>query len=396
MKKILILVIAVIMAILLTGCGGDNIVPKKVNAAIVIGTHANGGGVPIYSEELVDSVRSVCLTYGHISMVSSEGSPAVIGDYDIPEPAKDGLSEAKLQHIVEEYVTQLLPLIANHTATSEEVDTIEAITLAARTLTGIEGEKHMIVCDSGLSTTGYLNFAASDILHSSPDAIIEELTKKQAIPSLDEVNVVWIGLGDVSLPQETLSAKEKDNLRTIWQGILEESGASVKFSSALPAGAKEGLPYVTPVPVEGVRSVSVLSEPITLDDTQVGFIGDTAQYRDSKTAIETLTPVAQALKEAPQMKILIVGTTATGREDFCRKLSEDRALTVKSTLIDLGVDENQILKAVGLGFHDPWHVDDRNGNGYLIESLAVENRKVVILDAYGEGVSKILEEAMVH
>lgn len=394
MKKVLIF-LAVLTVILLTGCG-ENDTPKKVNAAIVIGTHANGGGVPVYSEELVDSVRSVCLTYGHISIVSSEGSPAVIGDYDIPEPAKDGLSEAKLQHIAEEYVGQFLSMIANHAATSEEVDTIEAITLAARTLTGIEGEKYLIVCDSGLSTAGYLNFSTSNILHSSPEAVKEELTAKNAIPALDGVNVVWIGLGDVSLPQETLSAKEKDNLRAIWQGILEAAGtSSVTFSSALPVQAKEGLPHVTPVPVEGVHSVSVFPEPVTLDDTQVGFIGDTAQYRDPEQAIEALTPVAEALSMAPEAKILIIGTTATGDETFCQQLSEDRCAAVKATLLELGVDDAQ-MQTIGLGFHDPWHVEDCNEDGSLIESLAVRNRKVLIMDAYGEGVSEIFEGTMVH
>ena len=66
---------------------------------------------------------------------------------------------------------------------------------------------------------------------------------------------------------------------------------------------------------------------------------------------------------------------------------EQRAETVLKILVELGVPESQ-LTAIGLGDDDPWHLDDFDVHGNYIESLASQNRKVLLLDAGSDEAKK--------
>ena len=128
----------------------------------------------------------------------------------------------------------------------------------------------------------------------------------------------------------------------------------------------------------------VFEVPFEINETQVQFVMESAEFLDKNQAKSAVKPVADAINNAPGHAILIAGTTATdGKQESCVKLSLKRAEAVKGLLMDAyHVSESQI-KVVGLGYEaDPFERgQDRDPNGNFVESEARKNRRVVILDA---------------
>ena len=68
-------------------------------------------------------------------------------------------------------------------------------------------------------------------------------------------------------------------------------------------------------------------------------------------------------------------------------LSLARAEAVKETLVDLGVNEENLF-SVGLGsVNDPWHIYGAGCDG----AVASSNRKVVLLDKESETARSIID-----
>lgn len=79
---------------------------------------------------------------------------------------------------------------------------------------------------------------------------------------------------------------------------------------------------------------------------------------DSKSVVEDISKI---LKEYPTLNFEIAGhTDSRGNDDLNKKISQDRANSVKNLLISFGIDENRI-KAVGYGEEFPIAKDDENG-----------------------------------
>ena len=92
------------------------------------------------------------------------------------------------------------------------------------------------------------------------------------------------------------------------------------------------------------------------------------------------------LNAHPENTVYIIGTTASGNEDFCHQLSGKRAEVVRDVLIEMGIPAER-MQAVGLGFRDPWHLTDIDAEGNWIEKNAACNRKVMIVDQSSEEAS---------
>ena len=127
---------------------------------------------------------------------------------------------------------------------------------------------------------------------------------------------------------------------------------------------------------------------IVLDNTSVRFIGNTAEFVDCEEASSVLERYAQVLLDHPNNKVYVIGTTATGSMDFCNELSVSRANTVCKALISYGVPESQLIP-LGMGYEDPWHIDDVDDNGKRIEKYACQNRKVLIVDVNSDDAAKL-------
>ncbi len=397
-RRFVLMVTAVFMMLVLAGCGGsDN---DEIALAVVCGTTSNEPDVSVISNSIKDTIYNTCYSYGSVAFISCDGSPKVVYQTTIPRPDKSGLSENKKKTIATGYTNQLLKEKARVRSVTPEVDTLEAVNCAAKVLSGsgMSADKILIVQNSGLSTAGYLDFTQG-LLYADIEDIVTALKGAKAIPDLTGVHVICMYTAQTALPQEQLSEAQKQKLEDIWYAIYAEAGAaSIEFTSDMSSDLPDSdLPYVSVVDVEErsievsvedvIRPVSITIEQpietIILDNTQVRFVGDKAVFVDKDEASRVLEQYADLLLDHPDNEVYIIGTTATGDRGFCEKLSIARAEAVKEVLCSFGVAGSQ-MKTVGLGYEDPWHIDDLDSNGSQIEEYACKNRKVLIVDINSE------------
>lgn len=146
--------------------------------------------------------------------------------------------------------------------------------------------------------------------------------------------------------------------------------------------------YEYPDPVEYNEEDELnFNEPLILTENKIKFHGDSDKYVDEQAAIEVLQPVIVYMNKYPEFKLLLVGSTAgdsVGRNSI--NLSKARAEAVKNTLVQSGINEENIV-TIGLGGGDPWHIPNAGTTG----EDAAKNRKVVMLDYESEDTKHLLE-----
>lgn len=398
MKKIYrvisLLLIAVLTAVCLSGCKNNKGADPPTNLAIVSGNHSNAPAPAIHAATIQDAIMSSTLSYGSVCIITADGAPYVAADYQIEAPEKH-LSGAKLEEIAQAQTAQITAVLEENQAVTPEVDTLGAITLAARSLADAQGLKYIIIADSGLATSGYID-CTKNLLQADSQTVIDYLTANKALPELDGTNVVWVGLGDVAGNQAPLTPSNLETLRSIWSGVLYAAGAqTVEFASDLPgstSAANLNLPYVTPVNILQDAPITISFEnPIILDKDKILFLPDTAEFADRDAAEDTLRPIVEYMELHPDFRLLLAGTTATvvGNNESCKRFSLTRAEAVKSLLVEMGAAENQIAGTVGLGFDNDYHIPDLDPDGKR-NSNAPKNRSVILFDADSEKARALL------
>lgn len=388
-SKLLAILPALLLAVL-CGCGGAGQESPPLCLAVVAGVHSNAGGIPLRAEAVTAHLNQAAMTQGEITLIRADGAPAVVCQASIPQLPVSGLSESKQKSIAREYTAQLQTILEGIRAEVPELDTLEAIRLGAAALSGRQGNRVLLVLDTGLATTGYLDFSQG-LLNAAPTAVVEALRQARALPRLDGVTVLWALCGQTAAPQPPLSERDRQALQNIWEQVLLAGGAAeVRFLNDFAVQAPMDLPLVSVVET-GDRSLRVELPMTILSDAQVRFQGDSDDFVDPAGAERALAPVAAQLLAQPDRQAFLVGTTASGRDEArCLDLSRKRAQAVKELLVDrLGVPEGQ-LTCLGLGTRDPWHIEDRDENGQ-VEALAAQNRKVVLLDADSAEAAAIRE-----
>lgn len=372
-KKLLLLILMLGLSTVLTACFNDDEIQLSPTAlALVVGNHSNAQGIPYNSTDISDWVIMATTTFGRATVIGADGDPKTIIDVNIPEQSS-GLSAAKLEAIATSQASEILNVAASWQAETPELDTLTAIFQGVRSLsTSSYDNKVLLIADTGLSTSGVLNFS-QNLLNRDTDDILDYLVSTNNIPDLAGIDVVWIGLGDTAEPQADLTRSQVVKLQEIWEAILMAGNPNtLTFLTTLPDSSFQ---------IDDGPSITTIeaSEDIfyNFGEEYINFVGNSEQFVDEDAAKSALLPVVDDMNTYSNLELLIVGTTASGDTSFCQALSEARALKVKDTLVNLGVDANR-LTTVGLGFSDPWHVDDLE-NGSLTDAASI-NRKVVILD----------------
>lgn len=390
MKKILVLFLMSLISLLFTGCGENK--PQRVSAAIVGGPIMNAPDYPLNAPTLERYLEEVCLSYGKISFVRADGNPQLFYQATIPAPPIEGLSKAKLKARAVNYVQELKGLYSKEaSALSEETDPLEAISLARDTVIHEEGEKIILLMHSGLSTSGYLKWQEG-LLHIKAEAVVEALKERQALPDLRGITVYWLFFGKTAFPQTELSKEELGNLKAVWQAIIEAAGGKLVFSDdPVRNSAPTDLPSVTVVKTGekdlGINyaenTIQKPMESIVLRETELRFYGDSTKLIEEEKARASLQVVAEKLLAAADRSVYVIGTTASGEKEFCKALSQGRAVRVREILEEYGVDSSRMI-SIGLDYENPWHVTDRDAKGNFMESFAKENRTVRIIDQNSE------------
>lgn len=410
MKKhiTLILVCICILVATLSGCGktsADKPSAEKAAVCFVIGGHANSQGLNMNSPLVQDTVYTTVRNYGFVGIVSVDGKPEVLhaASYDIDAKYKNASTD-KLDMDARAKSTGLIAGMQSIAANDPEVDYLEALRLAVRVLSPLEGydSKRIICLGTGLNTTGIMDFS-KNIISADPDVVVSLMEEKSEIPDFAGISVYWQQLGDVAAPQQAMSPAQRANLQQIYGRIVEAGNGSFFYNDIianpvdttldLPAVSPVELPEETPIIFEPAcldeAGDNAFEEPIILTGDQVAFISDKAEYLQPDLALQTLQPIADYLTQRPNVHILLVGTTAGDQDsEGALTLSQSRAEAVRRTLVELGVEADRIT-AVGLGSErDPWHIWGAGYDG----AAAASNRKVVVMDAASDMAASILAD----
>ena len=393
MKRTIWMMLAVLSLVMFTaGCtvASQTTAEAPLHLAVVGADTSNSKELPMTGETMQALLSNLCREGGSLTVVTCEGQPRVLDSQTVEPPASDR-SQSKQQQIIAAEVNQLLAWLDHEAvAATEELDVLKAIQISGRGLAEREGTRVLCIVSTGLSTQGMLDFR-NNLLRADPVAVADGVEAAGELPELAGVRVIWIGLGDSA---QDISAAERDNLEAIWKTLLLCAGASeVTFSAELPGEILEGLPHVSQVPStqpDALQLDDALSNPIVLDSETVQFVGDSAELVDPAAAQVVLQPIADWLVSNPSASLLLVGTTASGTEEGTKALSEQRAARIQETLISMGARAEQ-LQTLGLGFRDPWHVEDLNQDGSL-NANAAANRNVVVMNADSEQAKALLRD----
>lgn len=402
MKKsisiVLVITITLTLCGMLSACTGTTPHSDEPLAlSFVLGIRKNFPGIESNAQSIYDSVLEVCTNYGEVSYAVVEGVPEQTKTLPLQKSEKN-LSDAKIKENAKRNANGIVGSFASLRAKTPEADTLQTIRLSANALkSSAISNKKMVVYDSGLCTTGLLSQLTYNVLATDPDIVVDRLEQLHALPDLNGVDVLWVGLGCVSGEQQTIPDSYRFNLETLWRKIIERAGGSVSFDSTPVTGSEtEGLPIVSVVEFPsddlGLNTVSVSDTAVyKLDKDTCKFIGDKAELVDAAAAQKAVAPFAKYLNLNPKEKVIIAGTTARVGNGDGIELSYQRTQTVKKMLLDLGVKEEQV-ECKGLGCTDNClRVEDHNADGTLNEEMAAQNRAIYIILANSSTAQSLKE-----
>lgn len=142
--------------------------------------------------------------------------------------------------------------------------------------------------------------------------------------------------------------------------------------------------------------------PVDISTEVIRFKPNSYEYVDEAAANAVLAGYVDSFNNYfetyPDGKVYLVGSIAKTASWYVTEteLSQQRADTVRQSLIDLGIDSDKLI-SIGVGINDPWRSDEW-ADGYFNEEIAKTNRRVwVIPDRYEDQVQIILDtEAMIN
>lgn len=384
---------AVLLVALLSGCGGeDNESAQWSDAtcptgssgslAIVLGVRRNSPE-PRLPQGIEELIVGAAKAGEPVVALPVDGEPTLEVEATFESTA--GNEVARKEDLVR-FVQNLREAMSGVRADSPEADPLTALTLAARAA-GDGGT--VLLLDSGLQTTGPLDFRQEGMLEADPTEVADYLQANAVLPDLTGRSVVFGGLGDVAAPQEPLQG-HRENLIEIWTTIARRGGAGCVTVLEEPNtneavrtdGSGRALPPVSEVAVPDPAPIAVedpdtCNEEVLREGGNVRFVPDEARFRDPRAVRDRLRRLARQIKEEGLSAELLGTTSSWGTKEGRLRVSRLRAAAVRDVLVDLGVPADR-LTTRGLGSDSDHHVDDRGPNGELMPGPAARNRSVVI------------------
>lgn len=411
----------------ITGCEQK---PPKDNtpiaSVIVMGNHANSQSFDVQLDATIQKTYS---SFGNVGIIIVDGNPTLLRDDSstgiLGSYSSEYLKKSK-EECEENYTTwsgnyltpqtqKITDALKTHNADDPEVDTLGALCTAEKSLNtigsalGTSTEKEIIIIDTGVCTSGALNFLnpeyqelltyngklwEDETMSSKVFSLIEQLDRQAELPNLEGIRVTWYGLGQVSNPQQALSKLGIQNLQYIWESLLTKAGCPSsteavndgELSTFIPissSGSIECDQYVTPIPW------NTHMEP-EIPEQKIFFRSNLHEYLLSDEETENLLrPYVSVLSNCSDKMILLVGTTS-GWNGGSLELSVARAEKVKKSMTKLGVPEN-CISTIGLGYNLSICQDD-SPDGEFEEFIGKENRSVLILPYNSPKAQEILSQ----
>lgn len=444
MKKNIVKLLLLLMmcALVCTGCGKKNKADnsneatgqadeKPVALVVIAGRHANA---KMYTDQMIKQAsdyirRSFVTTHDNsgytataqVSVIVCDGKPekvdTIVNGEDILTYTSGNITDLNNQkgNLVNALTDFLLSdeLRAN----DPEVDLLSAIGKAQNILEAYpDSEHHILILDTGITTTGALDMTQIKIMETSCDEIVK--TVSDAIPHLDGTYITFAGLGNVAEPQsEIASTQGQDTLEELWSAILKYGNAeltsqlryddsantaTMDYNESNPSSYKE----VSSVTFYNPKDGGVEANPVTIvheekaEEATVtvclqtadlgGFVGDEATFKNKDKAISTLNTLTDDFSKflsETDYKLYVVGSIAKVQpgeagEVKSNHLSQERADAVANLLIsDYGIPSDRIVTIDAGTTKFSWRNADeyKGGSSTQVDSEAQKNRVVAII-----------------
>ncbi|WP_431886649.1 OmpA family protein [Micromonospora wenchangensis] len=347
--------------------------PSGVAMSLAIGARANSP-TPALPDPVVELARSAALKHKGVSVVQVDGRV----DVDLEPQVFDSKAQNpnKYEKDLNRWLDGLRQWVATMRADEPEADVLKALDVAGAQ---VGPGDTVVLVDSGLQTTAPLDFRTRGMLDADPTDVVEFLRRTDALPDLTGRHVLLVGLGDTAPPQAELGVAQRRHVVDIWTAIARAGGASCVDLRQSTNGDRSGIdsPPVSVVPVAASPVFNPCGVTVLPDDGEVGFVPDSATFRDPTGARATLAKLAALLERGTSTVELIGTTSSAGTESGRLTLSRNRARAVETVLRELGVPQERISSR-GVGDNWPDRRPDRGPRGELLPGPAAQNRTVVV------------------
>ena len=372
-RAVLLMALTVGLCTILFGCGqarsdadsDDSPELSRVNCVVAYGKHANSAADVSL---VLDEVESAIKTRGSLAYIRIDGEPQKVGD--TKKFRIDSKNSALVEKEIEGFMQESQEMLTGDEliARAPEVDTMGALALANRVLSEVEAdgvfrnERMVVVCDSGFSTSGLINFAEIGF-SANPDEFAAWARAEGLLPDLSAIDEIrWYCFGDVVAPQEKPAPGVISYMKVFYERVLSECGfnGKVNWIDAVPGAVSPGdvLPEVSVVQIPQPSSFS--GQKIELrDDDGILFEPDEADFVDSESASQTLAQYAAELVEHPYLVVHVTGYTAHAGGNSRHEegeLERLRAEAVKAMLLEGGAQDYQVV--VEEGGEGPYEFND--------------------------------------
>lgn len=411
-KNMSLVVVALLMVIGLTGCGGSEDIQTSnpVNIAFVVGI---ADGETKLNEGIAELATLPANPGTDYAFISVESEPTTIGEPGtIPDLSDCGYTDVMMERVRDGIKADLTDRLESYEPVYPEIDMAAATELGVRTLNAhaVEGRENVLVfyC-GGKSTVGLINMLETPVYELDVEGSVASVAQKMNA-DMSGIDVVWYCCGDYfGSAQPKLSANEKAQMRFFYEQLFMALGAkSVTFKEDLPSngcyhfaetpvscmvveGTVSGLMDLTILEPEIFEEAdeTVLEAPIVIPEEQVRYKPDSAEFLDPDSASAAIQPVADFLLDHPEVNILLYGTCA-GESDseYTLWLGKARAESVKTALVEADVDANRIVAVTVRAVDDPYY---QFGLGTGAEASV--NRKTVMIDMSTELAQQIMSNA---
>ena len=353
-KKILCTVF-LIFGLLLTGC--DRNLPKSdpINLTIIICKNNNSKNL-ISNNQLERDIIEAYTSLGNISVINADGDPSYKSAfYDIENlenSIKKFYDETTWRNrCLNPSKNEVMDYIQKCVPDDNEVDILAAI-------------QKVNICFNEMES-------------------VKSQANSEIPKGIEGASVCWYGIGEVDGEnQPKLKEKEKIILIEIWTEVLKQAGVTeIEFKEC--AVTEENNKFETTV--TSIFPPNSIGQFISTPDFG-GFNPGESTFADEEKAKLEFEAFSKKIKISGE-PILIVGTTANDGVDegIEKELSLKRANTVKTLLINFGVDSNDIM-TVGAG-NDPIWLD-----GSQLDIAQQHDRSVRIVSANSNEAIELLEK----
>lgn len=383
MKNLKTLTISLLMfSLVLCGCSSKKV--DAYNIAVMVG---NNSCSLLHDYTLAKPYLNKTYTNGgQLSVINCDGNPYVVKTEQI-DALKSHTTSTQKKAYLEKHSSDMIEVLNNVKPKSAEIDLIESLNCASKSF---GSSNNNIVCFvSGLSTKGLLNMTTLGSLSNLDiNKTVSNLKEVHGLPNLQNINNIYLySVGQVASYQKlstTSIHKEKEFLTK----LLIESGMN-----------KDKIHFVdnNPISNKAYKGPTVSQVGKDLDYNAVSMVSNS--YNDIKskyclTGLEFDKNSAKLLNPEKLNSVVsfvsnydgavdIYGTTAfdkTTSDERLQKLGYERALMVKNSLLEKGVDPTKINNISSWSYKNIYHQDEWGDDKGFNEEIAKLNRTVVIKD----------------